>query len=252
LEQLSRLAHSESIRDRAFANGALRIRYAQLPDDREETRAAYAHARRAADSHHAAMRLALRDGTFGGVALREHLDALPPDERDPWVEELLDLAHPPLDETPLPPEHTPFIVSGVEEILFALDRAQLTPADTFVDLGAGTGKVVLLAHLLTGARAHGVELDRALVQEGESAAASLQLDGVTFDAADARTAALPDARVFYLYSPFSGAVLEEVMARLRRLAQERDLVVCSSPSPLPWLRADPGQRSWCVVHRSVR
>ncbi|HEY1087335.1 MAG TPA: methyltransferase domain-containing protein [Archangium sp.] len=248
IEELVSLARSPSLQDRAFANGALRIRYARFPHDREVTRAAYAQARAAASGFHAAMRLAIREGTLRGDALRR---LIPDEDADAWVEELLDLAHPPLDETPLPNDHTPFIVSGVAEILFAIDRAQLRPEDTFVDLGAGTGKVVLLAHLLTGARAHGIELDETLVREGEAAARSLNLEHVTFDASDARTAALPNARVFYLYSPFSGVVLDEVMARLHRLAQEREFVVCSSPSPLPWLRADPGQCSWCVVHRSA-
>ena len=248
MEELVALARSSSLQDRAFANGALRIRYARLPAERDLTRAAYAQAREAASGIHAATRLAIREGTLRGAALRQ---MIPAQDADAWVEELLDLAHPPLDETPLPKDHTPFIVSGVAEILFAIDRAQLSREDTFVDLGAGTGKVVLLAHLLTGARAHGIELDETLVQEGEAAARGLNLEHVSFDASDARTAALPTARVFYLYSPFSGVVLDEVMARLHRLAQERELVVCSSPSPLPWLRAEPGQCSWCVVHRSA-
>jgi hypothetical protein len=247
LDELGALARSAHLADRAFANGALRLHYARHPGERDATRAAYAAAREAAGQHHAPLRLALREGR---LRLRPALEALAPQDRDTWVEELLDLAHPPLDEAVLPNELTPFVPSGVEELLFALDGAAPGPSDTVVDLGAGNGKVVLLAHLLTGARAHGIELDEALVAQGRDAAAALGLGGVTFDVADARTAALPEARVFYLYSPFKGAVLDEVMARLEARAQERELVVCCSPSAAPWLVAQPGERSWCVVHRS--
>jgi len=39
-----------------------------------------------------------------------------------------------------------------------------------VDLGAGVGRVVMLAHLLTGARAHGIEVQKELVRIGRNAA----------------------------------------------------------------------------------
>jgi SAM-dependent methyltransferase len=53
-----------------------------------------------------------------------------------------------------------FYPSRLEEILPAL-RATLRPERTFLDLGSGDGRVVFLAAVL-GARATGIEYDRAL------------------------------------------------------------------------------------------
>ena len=224
----------------------LRLRYARFPHEREVTRAAYAEARACSLRFHAKTRAALKDGTLRGAKLRALLEG----QSDAFVEELLDLAHPPLDEAQLPPHHTPYIASGLTQVLHALDVTRLGPDDTLVDVGAGLGKVVLLAHLLTGARAHGVELDGALVQQASQGAASLGLERVSFTQGDARTAELGEAKVYYLFSPFAAEVLDAVMARLQSIAERRPLFVCASPSPHSWLEAVSAPSSWLVVHAS--
>lgn len=244
LSRLAALSRSELLSDRAYANGVLRLRYLRFPLEREQTRAAYEASRAFARQLHAAT--ALR-----GPALRHALDQHPLEHRDYWIEELLDIAHPPLDEPRLPPNHTPYIASGATEILHALDATRLGPEDTFVDVGAGLGKVVMLASLLTGARCHAVELDPALVEQGRAAAASLGLDRVTFIEGDARLADLGAGTVYYLFSPFEGPVLDPVMARLQARSLERQIFVCSSPARQPWLAPASAPCSWLVVHRSL-
>lgn len=249
LDSLSKLARSEELADRSFANGVLRLRYARFPQERPQTKAAYDEARACSLQFHAKTRAALQDGTLRGWALRKLLEEHP--SPDAFVEEVLELAHPPLDEAPLPAHHTPYVASGLTEVLHALDVTRLGPGDTLVDVGAGLGKVVLLAHLLTFARAQGVELDGALVNQARASAASLGLEGVEFVQGDAREVELGEAKVYYLFSPFAAEVLEAVLARLEAIAARRSLFVCASPTPCAWLTPVSAPSSWLVVHRTV-
>jgi predicted RNA methylase len=102
----------------------------------------------------------------------------------------------------------------------------LTPADQLVDLGAGLGRVAILGHLLSGARAHGIEIQEPLVERARACAAALSLDGVSFVHADAAETEL-DGSVFFLYAPFNGAMLARVIDRLAAIARRRRIVVCT-------------------------
>lgn len=182
----------------------------------------------------------------GGVDLRARLEAVPVADRDVWADDVLGLPAVPADE-PLPPGAVPNLPAGVAEILAVIDAVPVTAADQFVDLGSGLGRVVLLAHLLTGARAHGIEIQRSLVDHARSCAANLGLSAVTFEHANAEEAEL-DGSVFFLYSPFNGAMLRRVLARIEQVARRRPIVVCAVDFELhdvPWLRARP------IAHHAV-
>ena len=129
------------------------------------------------------------------------------------------------DDAPgLPRESVPYLPAGVEEILAAVLEAPITPRDEFVDLGSGLGRVVMLVHLLTGARARGIELQEALVASAR--ARSANFEGVSFVHADA-TAVPLDGSVFFLYAPFSGEMLARALARLEEVAARRAIIVCA-------------------------
>ena len=113
------------------------------------------------------------------------------------------------------------------EILALIERAGLRPGDVFCDLGSGLGHVVLLVALLSGARARGVEVEPAYCEYAERCARGLKLRGVEFLRADARAAPLTEVTVFFLYTPFRGALLQQVLERLRAEAAERPVRVCS-------------------------
>jgi precorrin-6B methylase 2 len=124
--------------------------------------------------------------------------------------------------------------------------------DVLVDLGAGLGKVALLAHVFTGAKARGVELQPELVGRARQAASRLAPQ-VAFARGDAREVALDDGSVFFLYLPFTGPVLAGVLQRLRSVASQRAIVVCSLGLDLEatWLARRPVDSFWLTIYDSV-
>jgi hypothetical protein len=128
-------------------------------------------------------------------------------------------------------------------ILSMIDETGLGPDDVFYDLGSGLGHVVLLVGLLTGARARGIEIEPAYCDYARRSAQSLALARVEIVEADARDASLSGGTVYFLYTPFRGALLDEVLEALRREARQRPIRVCTygpctaAMASVPWLHA---------------
>lgn len=109
-------------------------------------------------------------------------------------------------------------------IIFELaEKAQLTAEDVFYDLGSGLGQVPILVHLLSGATAKGIEFEPAYCDYANLSAADLNLSGVAFINADARTADYTEGTVFFMYTPFEGSILQDVLARLREESCHRKI-----------------------------
>lgn len=123
-------------------------------------------------------------------------------------------------------------------------RTGLGAGDTLLDLGSGLGHVPLLAAICTAARTIGVELEAAYVDCSRCSASALNLGSATFIQADARAADLSAANVFYLYTPFTGTILRDVLAALRHQAARREIRICTFGPCTPaiareaWLAAD--------------
>lgn len=179
--------------------------------------------------------------------LLSRLAALPPDQRDAELERLLGIeVHDDLSRSP-GPELIGYHPSGLAPVSCALIEAAVGEEDLFIDLGAGVGKVVALARLLCGARARGIEVQRALVD------LSPRVEGVELVHADVRHAPLEDGTVFFLYNPFTGAALRDVLARLHAVAQHHGIVVCALGVDLErtWLQPRPVEHFWLQVLDSV-
>lgn len=184
-------------------------------------------------------RTQLRAGTLDGAALFELLLALPPLVRDAWTDELLGLPSPPPDE-PLPRGSVPYMPCGVAEILAAIREAPIAAHDTLVDLGSGLGRVAILARLLTGARAIGIELQAPLVAASRALCADLAIDRVDFIHADVTTTPL-DGSIYFLYAPFNGEMLARALAQLEAVARRHPITICAVDLQLdaPWLSRRP-------------
>jgi SAM-dependent methyltransferase len=190
---------------------------------------------------------------MGPSPLLEWLASVAPPLRDAAIEDHLGIAEPASDVAP--GEHLiGYHASGVAPIVRMLVDVPVGADDVVVDLGAGLGKVVLLARLLTGASARGIELQPALVARARAAAAARSV-AVTFEEGDARTAALDAGTVFFLYVPFTGPVLAEVLRRLRGVAEAHAIVVCALGMDLdeeaPWLSRRTSDSFWLTIYDSV-
>jgi hypothetical protein len=179
-------------------------------------------------------------GTLRGEALAQRIEMLPALDRDTFVDEVLELDPLPPDLPDLPRGSVPYLPCGVDDILAILRAVPVGADDAFVDLGSGLGRVVLLAHLVTGAPARGIELQAHLVQGARDAAAALGIGNrVAFAHADAVAAEL-DGSVFFMYAPFNGAMLEKVIGRLEEVGRRRRITVCT-------VGVELGQVSWLVA-----
>lgn len=124
------------------------------------------------------------------------------------------------------PEMVPYQPTPARHILNLIAAAHLSKDDTLVDLGSGLGHVPMLISILTGGRTLGVELEPDYVLSAEESARRLNLSSVQFVAADARMADLSSGSAFYLFSPFKGSILREVLQRLLRESGSRHIRIC--------------------------
>jgi hypothetical protein len=189
-----------------------------------------------------------------GPALLAWLASLPPSERDAAVEEHLGIV--PAPAAAPPGDHLiGYHASGVASIVRMLAEVPVSSDDVVIDIGAGLGKVALLTRLLTGATARGIEVQPALVNRAREAALRGGLEDVCFVQGDARQADLDDGTVFFLYAPFTGPVLADVMHRLSAVASRRAIVVCSLGIDVDrvatWLARRPIDSFWLTVYDSV-
>ena len=196
----------------------------------------------------------IRRGELRGTKFLAWVGAHATDSRDRALEELLGIARPVSELGGAPgADRMPYMPSAIAPIVRAVLDVPITRDDVFVDLGAGLGKAAMAVHLLTGARARGVELQPALVLEANARARELALEGVTFVQSDALEADLDDATVVFLYLPFTGDVLAGVLRRLEAVARRRQLVICSLGLELrgvDWLAARPTEEFWLSIYDS--
>ncbi len=184
-----------------------------------------------------AARAAIESGALRGAPLLALLLSIPFLERDVWTDELLGIEAPPPDVPDLPRGSVPYLPCGVDEIVAMVREVPMRREDDIVDLGSGLGRVLILAHLLSGARARGIEIQEPLVRSAKARCAALALDAVSFVQANAALAEL-EGSVFFLYAPFNGQMLAQVLARLEAVARRRSIVLCTVGlefRDVPWL-----------------
>ncbi len=179
-------------------------------------------------------RAEIASGALRGSALRERILRVPEAARDLWLDEALGLETW-VEDVDLPAGGVPYLPCPVGLILSAVHGSGLARGDVFVDLGAGLGRVAVLAHLLSGAASVGIEAQRHLAEAGQRCCRELGLDRVQMVHGDVSGRAL-EGTVFFLYSPFNGRTLERVLSGLEALARRQRLTVCTVHLELPDLR----------------
>jgi hypothetical protein len=134
----------------------------------------------------------------------------------------------PGDVSPLrSPEMVPYQPTPARHVLELITAANLSSDDVLVDLGSGLGHVSLLVSILARSRTVGVEFQPSYVACAQESARKLKLSRVEFVAGDARESDLTTGTVFYLFSPFKGSILSDMLQRLLRESNKRQIRICS-------------------------
>jgi len=149
------------------------------------------------------------------------------DYLDELISGVLQFEDPSAEVVQLESEMVSYQPTPARHIFELIGRTALTERDFLIDLGSGLGHVTLMASICTSASCTGIELEPSYVDCARKSARSLNLNNVRFIQCDARTADLSDGTVFYLYTPFNGAILRDVLNSLRREAVKREIRICT-------------------------
>jgi hypothetical protein len=121
------------------------------------------------------------------------------------------------------PEMVPYQPTPARIVLEMVDKTDFRPDDVFYDIGSGLGQVAVLVHLLSGARTRGLEVEPAYCHYARRCARGLNLSHVEFINVDAREADYSDGTIFFLYTPFEGGMLDQVLGKLRDESRKRSI-----------------------------
>lgn len=194
------------------------------------------------------LRNGIRAGAYTGVALRDLIEAyvesdpiatIGYDSLDVFVNRLLRIEAAPGETRAREPEMVFYQPTPARIMLALVEKARLTRDDVFYDLGSGLGHVPIVVNLLSGAPSRGVEFDPAYCEYARRCAADLNLSQVTFINADARRADYADGTTFFLYTPFTGSILQDVMERLRHESRSRAIRVFTYGPCTPYVAMQP-------------
>lgn len=108
-------------------------------------------------------------------------------------------------------------------ILELIKRADFKLDDVFFDIGSGLGQLSILVNLFTGVIAKGIEFEPAFCSYASACAVELNLTNVEFINTDARDADYSTGTVFFMYTPFEGKMLRDVLQKLSREAEKRTI-----------------------------
>jgi SAM-dependent methyltransferase len=178
------------------------------------------------------------------------------DYLDELASGVLRFAAPETPKVSLSAEMVAYQPTPARHIFELCHRMKFEREDVFIDLGCGLGHVPLLIAACTSAQTVGIEIEPAYVEVARRCAVELHLSQATFLAQDAREADISRGTVFYLYTPFRGAILRAVLDRLRDRAHRRAIRVCTFGPCTPivdaesWLVHDPMESGHISVFRS--
>jgi SAM-dependent methyltransferase len=123
---------------------------------------------------------------------------------------------------------------------------------TFIDLGCGKGRALLLAEEYDFRKIVGVEFSRRLAKIATANAKKIGSQRISVECADVRRFRFPpDPLVVFLYNPFSGEIFRTVMQQLTQ--HPADLYIAYvNPVHAEAISADPRMKivasdDWCTV-----
>ncbi len=108
------------------------------------------------------------------------------------------------------------------KVIFELVRLATPKSDdVFYDLGSGLGQVGMLVNLISGIPCIGIEYEPAYCNYAQNSALNLNLHNIEFINSDARNADYSLGTIFFMYTPFEGSIMQQVLKTLQTEAYKR-------------------------------
>ncbi|MFA6083673.1 class I SAM-dependent methyltransferase [Mucilaginibacter sp.] len=168
------------------------------------------------------------------------------DNLDIFINGLFPFQDMPEQTKELEPEMVYYQKTPARIVIELAEKSHFMNEDVFFDLGSGLGQVAILINLLAGITVKGVEFEPAFCNYARDCAAALNLSDVTFINTDARKADYSEGTVFFMFTPFRGEILQDVLEILRKESLHRKIKIitygpCTAQVALQsWLSsADP-------------
>jgi hypothetical protein len=149
------------------------------------------------------------------------------DQLDTLLDGVLQIDAPPRMQRQPQPEMVLYQPTPARIILELIRRLQPSHDDVFYDLGSGLGRVAMMMGLVSNAQVRGVEYEPSYVEFAQYRADELNQPQIKFICGDARSVSYADGTIFYLYTPFKGTILQDVLNSLREEARYRRIRVCT-------------------------
>jgi len=187
----------------------------------------------------ARLRENIRDGVYTGssfkkmiekyngyaIADSQQLNKIGYDDLDVFINGLLSNEPVPEPTRSLTPEMVFYQKTPARAVLEMTELLQFTDHDVFVDIGSGLGQATMLVNLLTGVASIGIEFESAYCDYAETCASQLNLHGVSFINTDALEADYSCGTIFFLYTPFGGTMLQDVLEILHNEAWKKAIKI---------------------------
>ena len=164
------------------------------------------------------------------------------DHLDIFINGLLSYRDMPAETKDREPEMVFYQKTPARIIFDLVKRTAFHPGDVFFDLGSGLGQVTMLVNLLSSVKSIGIEYEPAYCHYARTCAADLKLRHVSFINEDARNTDFSAGTVFFMYTPFGGEMLHDVLCKLYAESGKRRIRIFSFGSctheiaQLHWLR----------------
>ena len=146
----------------------------------------------------------------------EHQEEIGYDNLDIFINGLSPFQTMPEQTKDLEPEMVYYQKTPARIVFELVEKVHFTKEDVFFDLGSGLGQVAILVNLLAGVTAKGIEFEPTFCDYAKACAAELNLSKVSFINIDARKADYSGGTVFFMFTPFKGEILQDVLAVLRK------------------------------------
>jgi SAM-dependent methyltransferase len=172
-----------------------------------------------------------RDGSFKEL-LKNHFDMavicsgsdlLGYDHLDTFIDRLLPLELLSEPNAKLENEMIHYQKTPARIVFEIVEKGCFKASDVFVDIGSGLGQVAILINLLSCIKVTGIEIDPALCIAANDCVSALGLNNVTFINNDARYVNYAEGTLFFMFTPFKGAMLNVVLSLLYQQSLSRQI-----------------------------